>query len=107
MEQAHGIFGKGNRELSPTACEHGEWRLRTTTEPTTVRLARNVINSKESNSCWSGGTGRRTGLKNQTAGSGRVKSLSLLYSLGGLGEPRIMPLILRSTTEPLQSLRRV
>ena len=36
---------------------------RTTTESTQCIQRKTVVTSKESNSCWSGGTGRRTGLK--------------------------------------------
>jgi hypothetical protein len=31
--------------------------------------ARNAVNSNESKTCWSGGTGRRTGLKSQPLGA--------------------------------------
>src|SRR5690349_4053509 len=104
--QAHGTFQEyATTEPRQLPANLGESRLRTTTETTTVRLPENVIKSKESDSCWSGGTGRRTGLKSQTIGSRRAISLALCTRSADFGNARITRIFPRSSTEPLQSFR--
>ena len=62
------------------------------------------VNSNKSASCWSGGTGRRTGLKSQP-NRARDGKLRTRLRRSRPWQPAVTPFPLGTITEPLQSAK--